>query len=155
MDTLLILKDTITAHVVKVVDSTQPYIQEAGTNCNDVAIVFLICATIVAIALITKCAILSWKSKEIKAEEKKREFQKEKEKIESERRQAADDKNRNNMLEDESRKKKAVLLEKELQILKELCYETKDGDTQLKAYGDDIERYFKEINSERGVTCVK
>ena len=172
MDTLLILRDTlshaviltdaITAHVVKVVDNCQPCVQEAETNRQDVAIVFLICATIVVIALITKCTVLSWKSKGIKAEENQRKFQQENEKIESERKQAADDKNRSNLLideerkhkyahEEEERKKNADLLEKKLQILKELCYAINDGDKQLKAYGDDIKRFFNVINSERGV----
>ena len=43
MDTLLILRDTITANVVKVVDSCHPSIQEAETNWQDVAIVGIIC----------------------------------------------------------------------------------------------------------------
>lgn len=160
MDTIFILKDTITAYVLKVVEDCQPV--ASATNCKDVAIAFLICATIVTIALITKYTLLSWKSKEIKAEEDKRKFQQENEKIESERKQAADDKNRSNLLideerkhkyahEEEERKKNADLLEKKLQILKELCYAINDGDKQLKAYGDDIKRFFNVINRERGV----
>ena len=55
MDTLIFLRDTITANVVKVVDSCQPCFQEAETNCKDIAIVAIICVTIffIAIAAIT------------------------------------------------------------------------------------------------------
>lgn len=51
MDTLLILRDTITANVVKVVDSCQPCIQEAETNWQDVVIVKYVCYAIVAMFL--------------------------------------------------------------------------------------------------------
>jgi len=47
MDTLLILRDTISTHVVKLIDSCPPCVQEAETNWADVQIVFLICLAIV------------------------------------------------------------------------------------------------------------
>lgn len=71
MDTLLILRDTISAdvvilrdtiitNVVKVIDSCQPCVQEAETNCNDVAITFFICLAIVAITAIIGNTIKEW-----------------------------------------------------------------------------------------------
>ena len=46
MNTLIIIRDTISANVVKVIDSCQPCIQTTETNCIDVAIVVIICLTI-------------------------------------------------------------------------------------------------------------
>lgn len=70
MDTLLILRDTITAHVIKVVDSCQLCAQEAPTNCNDVKVVAIICLAIVLMTLIAWGVISSWKCKELRAQEK-------------------------------------------------------------------------------------
>lgn len=52
MDTLLILRDTITANVVKVTNSCSHCVQETGTNWADVQIVFIICLAIVLSILI-------------------------------------------------------------------------------------------------------
>lgn len=52
MDTLLILRDTVTTNVVTVINSCQPCIHEAETNCPDVQIVFFICSAIVLSILI-------------------------------------------------------------------------------------------------------
>ena len=49
MDALLVLKDTITASVVKVVGSCQPCIHAAETNFNGVWITLIICLTAVFI----------------------------------------------------------------------------------------------------------
>lgn len=46
MDTLIIIRDTLTANVEKVIDSCQPFTQEAETNYKDVIIVAIICLTI-------------------------------------------------------------------------------------------------------------
>lgn len=62
MDTLLILRDTITANVVEVFDSCQTCLQEAETNCDDVKIVFLICATIVVVLGIAAFAYYKWQN---------------------------------------------------------------------------------------------
>lgn len=58
MDTLLVLKDTITAHVVKVADSCQPCAYEIPTNCQDVIVVAIICGAIVLITLIVAISLL-------------------------------------------------------------------------------------------------
>lgn len=58
MDTLLVLKDTITAHVVKVIDSCQPCAHEIPTNCQDVIAVAIICGAIVLTTLIVAISLL-------------------------------------------------------------------------------------------------
>ena len=62
MDTILVLKDTVSAHVIKVVDSCPTYVHEAQTNWADVQIVFLICMAIVLSILIVAVTmgILIW-----------------------------------------------------------------------------------------------
>ena len=137
MDTLLILKDTITAHVVKVIDTCQPYVQEAETNWKDVIITAIICTAIVIILCYGIFKFYQWQEGVIKAKET----------------DANNKRNQEN--EEKNRKWKADLLEKKLQILKELCYTINDGNKQLKAYGDDIKRFFNVIDSERGVIYEK
>ena len=63
MDTLLILRDTVTVDVVKVIDAYSPRVQEAQTNWADVQIVFLICSTIVLSILIISVTmgIFTWR----------------------------------------------------------------------------------------------
>jgi hypothetical protein len=46
MDTILVLKDTVSAHVIKVVDSCPTYVHEAQTNWDNLKIVIVICITI-------------------------------------------------------------------------------------------------------------
>ena len=58
MDTLLVLKDTITAHVVKVVDSCESCVHEVPTNCQDVKIVGIVCSAIVLTTLIVAISLL-------------------------------------------------------------------------------------------------
>lgn len=60
MGTILILKDTIIAHSVKVADSCHPCVQEASTNCNDLKIAVFICGAIVAIVLIVALSFLAY-----------------------------------------------------------------------------------------------
>lgn len=133
MDTLLILRDTITSHAVKVIDTCQPYVQEAETNWKDVIITAIICTAIVIILCYGIFKLYQWQEGVIKAKET----------------DANNKRNQEN--EEKNRKWNADLLEKKLQILKELCYAINDGDKQLKAYGDDIKRFFNVINRERGV----
>ena len=66
MDTLLILRDTITANIVKVTDSCSHCVQEAETNCDDVKIIFLICATIVVALGIVAVTFYRWQSDKYK-----------------------------------------------------------------------------------------
>ena len=74
----------------KVIGTCQPCVKEAETNCEDVIIVAIICAAIVAVAWFAKEVIRYWKDKEIEAKGKEREDIKEKEKEDSERKQKAD-----------------------------------------------------------------
>jgi predicted nuclease with TOPRIM domain len=52
MDRILIFRDTIMANVVKVVDSSQPFVQETESNWADVEIIKYICLTVVASILL-------------------------------------------------------------------------------------------------------
>lgn len=65
-------------------------IHQAGTDCHDVCIVFIICVAVAFIALIAALTVFGLKYKEIKAKEKERKAQKEKEEEESRRKQIAD-----------------------------------------------------------------
>ena len=56
MDTLLILKDSIIAHSVKIVDTCKDCSKEAAVNNDEVWIVSVICITIVLVALIVSVA---------------------------------------------------------------------------------------------------
>lgn len=67
MDTILILKDTITAYVVKVVDSCKPCIQESETSCNDMIIAGIICGAIVTIAAIIAYTVQKWQKEALAA----------------------------------------------------------------------------------------
>lgn len=89
----ILLSSQCDSIVTKTCDALIPVVQktyEAGTNCCDVMIIGIICATIVILALIAKCAILSWKGKEIAADKQEREFKKDKEKEECDRKQKAE-----------------------------------------------------------------
>lgn len=79
MSTFIInLNDTITmsdsavVELAKVINTCQPCVKEAQTNCNDVWIAGIICLAIVMVALIAKCGLLAWKSKEIEAADAER-----------------------------------------------------------------------------------
>lgn len=82
-------------------------IHEAGTNVQDIWIVGIICFTVVLLALIAKCAVLSWKNADINAAEGE---------------QAAKESD----ADVAKRKQDSDLLNKKLEILKELCYEIKE-----------------------------
>lgn len=58
MDTLLILRDTIAAHVVKFGDVCQSCAPKAATNCNDVKIAVIICGAVVVMVLIVALSFL-------------------------------------------------------------------------------------------------
>ena len=79
MDTLLILRDTIANHVVKVIDSCQPCIQEAETNWADVVIVKYICLAIVVVSFMFAVACYLCQKEKYKylteSEDKKREHE--------------------------------------------------------------------------------
>lgn len=60
MDTLLILRDTITTNVVKIVGSCQPSIQEAETNWQDIAIVGIVCFVVALCIGIISFTFYKW-----------------------------------------------------------------------------------------------
>ena len=67
------LSDSAVVELAKVINTCQPCLREVETNCNDVKIVAIICIAIVIVALIARCAVLSWKDAEIKAANAERE----------------------------------------------------------------------------------
>lgn len=83
------MSDSAVVELAKVINTCQPCVKEAQTNCNDVWIVVVICATFVIVALIVKWAILSWQKAVIKAEKDERAKKESEEKI-AERKQKAD-----------------------------------------------------------------
>lgn len=69
MDTLLILRDTITANVIKVVNSSKPCVQETDINCNSIGISLIICVTVVVLALIVASLLFLFNRKKYKYED--------------------------------------------------------------------------------------
>lgn len=64
MDTIMIICDSVATCVNKTVDICRPCVKEAGTNWQDVSIVFLICLTLLIIALSALCKYFKWKKYE-------------------------------------------------------------------------------------------
>ena len=125
MDTLLILRDTITTNVVKVVDSCQPCIQEAETNCQDVAIVGIICFTIIVIMMYGTRQFFKNKAKE-REYQKGRESQHRNWDVEDKNRKDTEErKKRNWQVVDQKYKRKDDLLYKYLEFMKE---QTQEGE---------------------------
>lgn len=121
------MSDSAIVELAKVINTCQPCVQEAETNCYDVKIVAIICAAIVLVALIAKWALWSWKEAEQEASKAEREAKEEKEKVESER------------------KLKADLLNKHLDFLKENA--SKD-DKWIEEYKEVIASFKKALQSE-------
>lgn len=84
------MSDSAMVELAKVIGICQPCVQEAETNCHDVAIVAIVCVAIVLVALIVKWAVWSWKEAEQKTIETERKAKKEKEEEESKRKRKAD-----------------------------------------------------------------
>lgn len=61
------MSDSAVVELAKVVNTCQPCVKEAETNCQDVLIVGLICLAVVLVALIAICGLLYWKHKETEA----------------------------------------------------------------------------------------
>ncbi len=131
------MSDSAVVELAKVINTCQPCVKELGTNCNDVAIVGIICATIVVIALIAKWAIWSWQKAEIAFKEKERNDKEAKEE------------------KDETRKQKADLLSKLLDFQKELAFpydKNKNGEYMKKEYeSNEKENYQKTLASLLGI----
>ena len=127
------MSDSAVVELAKVINTCQPCVKELGTNCNDVAIVGIICATIVAIALIAKRAIWSWQKAELAYKENERNEKEVKEQ------------------KDCTRKQKADLLNKLLDFQKELAFpydKNKDGEYKEKTYKTpEKENYLKTLAS--------
>lgn len=122
--------DTLFVKVAQAADLVcQPIIKESETNGNDVLIVGIICLAIVIIALIAKWALWSWKDAEIKAATEER-GKKESEAVIAERKQNSD------------------LLNKRLEILKELCYDIKEVGQGENSKEAKTQKTLKPITSE-------
>ena len=63
------LSDFAVVELAKVINTCQPCVQVAETNCNDVLIVGIICIAIIAVAFFAQRTILKWKEKEEKESE--------------------------------------------------------------------------------------
>ena len=119
-------RDTSFVKVENLDHLCQPIFQEAGTNCQDVAIVFFICAAIVVVAMYGICKFFADRAKE-REYQKGRETQKRNWDVEDKnRKELAEQKNREWSLEDQNRKKIDELMKKKLQLLNDLCYEQKE-----------------------------
>lgn len=130
------MNDSLFLELAKVMNSCQPCVQEAETNCKDVLIVAIICATIVLVALIAKWAIWSWQDGVITSKEQERKDKEEKEVAECKRKQDADKTNRDWQLDDEKRKRQYQLDDEALKRKNAIEDETR----KRKYYLEDEER---------------
>lgn len=156
---VIAVNDSIAVKTSKVTEILQSVVKETETNWQDViiavAITFAVCATIIIVAWIAKSAILSWKEKVINAQKQERDDKKQNEEDEYKRKQDADRENRTNMLKDEERKRKAVLIDKKLQILCETCYDLSKDEPKkvVKKYNDGaVENYITALNEAIEIT---
>ena len=81
------MTDSAVVELAKIVSASNSC--EVETNWQDVVIVGIVCLAIIIVALIAKCAILSWKDAEQKAAKEERDAR-ETEKAIAERKQKAD-----------------------------------------------------------------
>jgi len=124
------MSDSAVVELAKVISACKPCVQEAGTNCNDVWIVVIVCIAIVLVALITKRAICSWKDANVNVLKEERLEKARKEKEEAQRK----------MLHN--------LIEKRIDALKDRAV-TKDKDGKITGYkessSDDFKAYDKAL----------
>lgn len=64
MDTILIIRDSVATCMKGTADICQPCEKEAGTNCQDVAIVFIICFAIAVVTIYAIKRYFKWKDDE-------------------------------------------------------------------------------------------
>lgn len=64
MDTILIIRDSVATCMKGTADICQPCVKEIGTNCQDVAIVFIICFAIAVVAIYAIKRYFKWKDDE-------------------------------------------------------------------------------------------
>lgn len=107
-------------------------IHDASTNLADASITYILCCSVINVVFICVAGFLLWKLIDYIAKGiagwRKRSWE----------------------LEDRKLKLKSDLLDKKLEILKDLCYETKDKDAKKIIKGgdnQDILNYIKELNS--------
>lgn len=74
MDTLLILRDTITVDVVKIISTYSPCTQEVETNWADVEIVSIICIAVVLTVFIVSLLFILWYYFKKQAERKRADW---------------------------------------------------------------------------------
>lgn len=67
MDTIMIIRDSVATCMNKTVATCQPCVKEAGTTWQDVSIVFLVCLTLLIIALYAICNYYKCKKNEREA----------------------------------------------------------------------------------------
>ncbi len=126
----ILLQDTIFVKLSDVAEVCHPVVLQEETNEKDLKIVFLICATIVIVALIAKWAIWSWQKTKAEKEEKEREDKEKKDKEDAVRKQVPD------------------LITRKLELLQELCYDFEDNQKK-KIKGrdsDEITNYIGAID---------
>lgn len=153
----IVAEDSIGAKFVKTKELCQ-FVNEAGTNWEDICIVSVICVAIVLVALIAKQALSSWKKAESDYQEKEFLNKQKKDETESLRKQRADlmgkklealkkmlDKNME--IEDSLRKQKTDLLEEKLELLKKLCNGNVEA-KEKKSECSEIEKHFADIIKE-------
>lgn len=117
---------------------------DATTNWEDVTIVAIICSSTLFVFWYAIRKTYQWQ--QLKAATAKERLNAEEE--EKKDRRTTE---RTWQLEDQKRKKKTDLLEKKLQILKDLCYEAKDEESEkrLKAFNsEEVKNYTSEIDKE-------
>ena len=138
----IVAKDSIGTTFVKTKELCQ-FINEARTNDNDIVIVFIICATIVLVALIVMGFVWLQKKSEFKVLREEFEVKKNKDEAESVRKQKVD------LMERKLEIYKKIL-EKRLEILKDLCYEEKFCDKTQK-----MTKTIKNFNSQEIIDYCK
>lgn len=141
------MSDSTVVKLAEVLSKCQPC--ETESNCTDVAIALIICATIGLVAHIAKCGFLRWKSEEIKAKENEREFQKTKEEAECNRKQDAEREKRANMLDDEVRKRQYAKEDEE----RKRQYAKEDEERERKYALEDEERKRKYAKEDKELEC--
>ena len=102
-------------------------IQQAGTNWQDICIVFIICLAVVGVVLIAERTLCSWKNAELEAKEKERTAQKTKEEEESKRKIQSD------------------LLDKYLDFLKERTKGTSSDENKTKPSTNFVQKVIEGV----------
>lgn len=153
MDTLFVLKDTVSAHVIKVVDSCPTCVHEAQTNWADVQIVKYICLAIIVISFFAAIAFYLCQKAKYNSEEQTRgheiakanneaKIEKEKKDDELKRYQSNSEFDLN---KEQSQKTNKTDYERAGEFIKQMCDATKDKEGKLNnAALETLIRFFHE-----------